>query len=497
MADQKQIETVQTMLSGTTKARKALLIYLHSDGKTRIPGRVGNQLAFRQGTIVQVRKSTTERCPQPVGMPQKGVAIKPIKMAVVYFKIPKVYLSEEGWKKFSSQPARAAAAWAAAHHVALADSWGWVEEKPKGSKSGVQMFGLARLATADITSLMAMSGQGGVFIDAPREVVRSSVEWLVKPDSESPAALLERALRLAPALGLATQGGRIGLRQSRAENQAAQRVWQIPHVPSDWSPAEVRTVLGTSFDQVTLINWRRHDSEYSYRFRGTCKDGDRDLVPLVASLTDAAGVAFDLNLWASVAPTKVAVTTRRTVRQGAMTSVEFGPSILQTKPVQVSVPPEVDEQGKEISPAKKVAAEHREIPKQCVLHKMPADGAFFFHAVAKGLQWLSGPKQTEYCHRQLRARVTAHLKKYASEYIQEWDGLGPSLEKMREEAATPEEAFNRYLGAIAGESAYASELEAQAISRIFNCCLCVIPQDGRFAPMMFRESQRARSVILW
>ena len=35
-----------------------------------------------------------------------------------------------------------------------------------------------------------------------------------------------------------------------------------------------------------------------------------------------------------------------------MTSVEFGASILQTKPVQVSVPPELDEQGKEVSPAR-------------------------------------------------------------------------------------------------------------------------------------------------
>ena len=102
----------------------------------------------------------------------------------------------------------------------------------------------------------------------------------VTSDSESPTALLERALRLAPALGLATQGGRIGLRQSRAENQAAQRVWQIPHFPSDWSPAEVRSVLATGFDRVTLINWRRQGTEYTYRFRGTCKDGDRDLVPL-------------------------------------------------------------------------------------------------------------------------------------------------------------------------------------------------------------------------
>ena len=75
--------------------------------------------------------------------------------------------------------------------------------------------------------------------------------------------------------------------------------------------------------------------------------------------------------------------------------------------------------------------------------------------------------------------------------------MGPSLEKFRDEAATPEEAFEKYLAAIAGESAYSSELEARAISRIFNCCICIIPQDGRFAPMLFRESQRARSIILW
>ena len=109
----------------------------------------------------------------------------------------------------------------------------------------------------------------------------------MKPDSESPAALLERALRLAPALGLATQGGRIGLRQSRAENQAAQRVWQIPHVPSDWSPAEVRTVLGTGFDQVTLINWRRHDSEYTYRFMAPCLTVRRVVTATLVGATEA------------------------------------------------------------------------------------------------------------------------------------------------------------------------------------------------------------------
>ena len=354
-----------------------------------------------------MRKSTTERCPQPVGMPQKGVAIKPIKMAVVYFKVPKVYLSEEGWKKFSSQPARAAAAWAASHHVALADSWGWVKEKPKGSKSGVQMFGLARLAIADITSLMAMSGQGGIFVDAPRDVVRSSVEWLEKPNPQ--LRCWRGLLGLLRLWVLPRREGALACANPLPKTRLRSECGRSRVCPQ--TGARRRSARSTGFDKVTLINWRRQGTEYTYRLRGTCKEGDRDLVPLVASLTDAAGAAFDLTMWASVAPTKVAVATRRMVKQGAMTSVELGASILQTKPVQVSVPPELDEQGKEISPAKKIAAEHREIPRQRELHKMPTDGACFFHAVAKGLHWLSGPKKTEFCHRQLRARVVAHLKK--------------------------------------------------------------------------------------
>ena len=130
-------------------------------------------------------------------------------------------------------------------------------------------------------------------------MVKSSVEWLVKPESESYSALLEHALRLAPAMGLATQGGRIGLRSPRAENQAVQRVWQVPHVPADWGPTEVRTVLAAAFEKITLIKWRRHDQEYTYRFKGTCKMGDRDLVPLVASVADANGATCDLTMWAA------------------------------------------------------------------------------------------------------------------------------------------------------------------------------------------------------
>ena len=140
MAEPQQVETLRTILAGTTKKHKVLLIQLHKDGKTRVPGRVGNLLQFRQGTITQIN-STKEKCPQPVGMPTAGVAIKPLKMAVVYFRIPKLFLTEDGWKKLSHQPARAVAAWAASHHITLADSWGGLRKKLRATSLACRCLG--------------------------------------------------------------------------------------------------------------------------------------------------------------------------------------------------------------------------------------------------------------------------------------------------------------------------------------------------------------------
>ena len=122
-----------------------------------------------------------------------------------------------------------------------------------------------------------------------------------------------------------------------------------------------------------------------------------------------------------------------------------------------------------------------------------------YRAIAQGLTWLSGKKKTEHCHRDLRARANAHLRKHQAQYVAEWDGYGPSLEKLAADNLTKEEGFTKYLDLAEKESAYGSALELKALSRIYDVCLMVIPRDANFGSMVFKEAkaQKHRAIVLW
>ena len=170
-----------------------------------------------------------------------------------------MYMSAEQFKHWKNNPSRAASAWAISHQVTLADSWGWVEEQPTG-KQGRQLFGIARLLETELSSLVAVSGRSGVFVDVPRGSLPSMVQWLAQTKGETPIAYLERGLRMSAPYGLATQGGRIGARASRDPSQAVPRVWNFPHVPASWGQKEVLQVLAQSQEAVSCLafanrNW--------------------------------------------------------------------------------------------------------------------------------------------------------------------------------------------------------------------------------------------------
>ena len=69
-------------------------------------------------------------------------------------------------------------------------------------------------------------------------------------------------------------------------------------------------------------------------------------------------------------------------------------SPLPSKQVRVQQAPVVDASDKETSPAQARA--------------VSKDGACLFRAVAHGLQWMSGKKQTTYSYRDLRAKANEH-----------------------------------------------------------------------------------------
>ncbi|CAE6960733.1 CYCL [Symbiodinium sp. CCMP2592] len=417
----------------------------------------------------------------------KAIKVVPASTSVVYFKVPEMYMTPDKFKHWKNNPSRAASSWASSHQITLSDTWGWVEEQQAG-KQGLQLFGIARLLDSELSSLVAVSGRDGVFVDVPRGKLVSTVQWLAVTKGEAPTAYLERGLRMR----------RTHWRQiARDPSQAVPRVWNFPHVPASGGQKEVLQVLDQSFKDVALIQHKRTGAEYLYRFRATLKHGDLDLVPLSAIVESEPGKDNEITLWATVAPYKPKQAKQRPLRCAPTPCLAKEKPALEPQSVKIQVPAELDDDGKEVSPAKHVAASHRQIPSGCDLIETPKDGACLFHAIARGLHWLSGPKKTEHSHRDLRARCVEHLRKYASQYLGEWDGHGPALQKLRENAASPEDAFEEYLKLIASESAYASTIELKALGRLFDCHILVIPRDGNFSAMSFHAQQRKRRLVLW
>ena len=67
------------------------------------------------------------------------------------------------------------------------------------------------------------------------------------------------------------------------------RIWHFPNVPGHWGPDDVTTVLNQAFTEVVLIHHRRKGREFLYRFRGTHRFGDKDIVPLQVEVEDGDG----------------------------------------------------------------------------------------------------------------------------------------------------------------------------------------------------------------
>ena len=185
-------------------------------------------------------------------------------------------------------------------------------------------------------------------------------------------------------------------------------------------------------------------------------------------------------MWASVAPVRAQGQKQKPLRSTPVPLITPKDSPQDSKLTRVQQPAAQDDTGKEISPGQSRALSQRQIPDKCKLVEVEKDGACLYHAVAKGLVWLAGKKPTQHCHRDLRARAVAHIRRHADQYIGEWDGLGPGLEKLATENPDRTAAFNRYLELAEKESAYASVLEIKALSRLYDVCLLVIPRDGKF-----------------
>ena len=177
-ATKPQLDTASAMLKSSGKPYAMLHIYLDKGPNAeRIPGRVGDALRFRTAQVVQVNSAKEHLTPDPQGL-QAPLKVKSLQTSLVYMRIPKAFASEQTWKDFKSNAAKACMQWAGSHHVQGVDAFGWMEEQIKTTKT-TQLFGLLRVPSADVGTLLGRSGQKGIFVEpARRDTIDARLEWL-------------------------------------------------------------------------------------------------------------------------------------------------------------------------------------------------------------------------------------------------------------------------------------------------------------------------------
>ncbi|CAE7423514.1 OTU5 [Symbiodinium pilosum] len=376
LANKQEVEHAKIMLQGSKAQDKFLLIYLAKEEKSqKIPGRIQDQLCFRDAIVLQCHSSAVSQSPTPAGLANAPVKVAPLQSIAVYVQVPKQYASDQLWSSFCKNASKTAATWAADRHVQPLDSFNWAEEKQRAGGQELQAFGIMRAG--------------------------------------------------------------------------------------DLLPS--------------LMNLCRGSGRYR---------GDKDLVALLAE-TDTG----PLTLWASVAPARTLQKSQRKLPQGAVPVV--APKQRSTAFPTASkalTEPEVGADGKPVSGAKRTKCDVGTVPDALKMIEIAKDGNCIYRAVSEGLTWLSGGKlRVE--HREMRAKAITHLQKHRAAYSAQWDGESPS--------GDPTQSFDDYLAASARDSSYGSPLEVEALARVFDVQIILIPCLADFAVMSFRTSQAKRVLVLW
>ena len=491
-ATKPQLDTAHAMLRSSNKPYAMLHIYLDKgENARRIPGRVGDALRFRTAQVIQVYSASEHLTPDPQGL-AAPVKVKSLQTSLVYVRIPKAFASEQTWKDFKSNAAKACMKWAGSHHIQGVDAFGWMEEQIKATKSA-QLFGLLRVSSADVGTLLGISGQKGIFVEpARRDTISVRLEWLPRATKqESDEQYLQRALRGATAHGLGVFGNRIAWRHARVAGEVLPPIWTLSEVPKDWHSHEVNQLLEQGFKDITVLSRRLHKGTTTFRFRATCLAGDKDLVPLNAQVDDSGSSVV---LWAALAPARTFQSQQRRLARGNVPHVPPDKSTCLTVvpgPAQASQEPTTDASGKELPAAKRPRGATRQVPQDLERRPCAKEGDCAFLSVAEGLTWLAsgkggGPK--EFNHVELRARVASHLEKHRQEYESEWDSILPD--------GTRAKSFDEYLTAIRQLKQFASELELRALARIYNVRVLIVPASDAFTPMVFHTNAK-RMLVLW
>ena len=441
-----EAKIAQTMIVGSGKQYSVLLIV---PGKTassqRVPGRIGEARKFIEADVCRF-VSQGQTGPKVFGI-KKPVAITAKKSVVLFVRVPKNFCTTEQWKTFKKAPQKTMMTWMASRNMLAIDTFGWKEQK---SDQGLeQLFGLLRIEETDVEPVLGHSGSGSVFVEPPRKVLATRVEWVEHEKSESHADYFAKASRGKGALGLAVCGRSIGWRSKLN----AEVMWIIRGLPVSWGMGEAKSMVSERFNDVHMVNTRSDKEGKSFLFKGIYHQGaHRDIAP-VSAIIDGR----ETTLWAEWAPAKQRKMVQRSLPTGAVPFVAE-PTLLKLVASKPPDPVKLDEEGKEISDPKRqcTPTRVRPVPENLVYRKMPKGGSCVFHAMAAGIKFVTGGR-LDLSARELRARAVGHLQKYAETYSKQCDKKGPDGSDVPD--------FKDYLTAIAAESAYAGAMEVEALTR--------------------------------
>ena len=490
LASKDECTTALRMLKSAGKPFAVLFASLGKGSNSqRIPGRVGDVLRFRDAFVEQHASDAGLTQPAPKDV-RSAPKIKQLQTSLIYVRIPQAFAPEQTWRDFKSDAERASMKWSSSQHVQGIDSFGWVEEQLRNAP-GRQLFGIMRVPSADVGNLLGVSGQRGIFVEpAKRDLHRFRSEWIPRlSKQESHDHYMQRALRGAPAMGLAVFGQRIAWRHNLKEGEVLPRVWTIDGLPSTVTAQDMLPVLEQGFQEVTLMSHRRKKGLLSVRFRAVCTAGDRDLVPLRVSIDQGDPVCF----WATLAPARSVEAKQKPLGKKA---VPFVSAAQQTSldpkpnPAAGAEAQQVDDEGKPIPNAKRTRGATREIPTGLQREECLKDGNCAFTSMAAALNWIQQKSGDDaYNHLELRARVATHIAKHSDQYKSEWDQKLPD--------GSTGKTWDDYLQATAQAGSFASELELRAIGRVFDVRILILPASDCFQPMVFHTSQKKRLAVLW
>ena len=123
---------------------------------------------------------------------KKPIAITAKKSVVLFVRAPKNFCTDEQWKTFKKAPQKTMMTWMASRNMLAIDTFGWKEQK---SDQGLeQLFGLIRIEETDVEPVLGHSGSGSVFIEPPRKVLATRVEWVEREKAESHADRVAKEL---------------------------------------------------------------------------------------------------------------------------------------------------------------------------------------------------------------------------------------------------------------------------------------------------------------